>query len=356
MKKYLSILCALTLMATAFVSCGGSDDDDDEKEKTKSSASDEKDDDDSGKSSKKKSKKDDAEFDDSYAKSLYKAANTAIADLDMKDVNVTTISYIVTAEGELQTENTECERSLAEEFVECVSGYVDDFDKVPYALLYFRNCTCVEVFVGEEMDEKATGIYSNEDDADDLAKMTLDKIYENRKDYYQAEEKETESAAERSTKAVKLEDDNNDNGGNNDKDEALELAKSYIEYSDFSYLGLIDQIEYEGYSHDAAVYAADNCGADWMEEALESAMSYIEYGDFSEAVLLEQLLWEDFTEEEAEYGVKNCGADWIEEAEGFAKSYMEYNPDMTKDELTEMLEFEEFTEEQIKAGLKAAGF
>lgn len=35
----------------------------------------------------------------------------------------------------------------------------------------------------------------------------------------------------------------------------------------FSYTGLIEQLEYEQYSHDDAVYAADNCGADWNEQA-----------------------------------------------------------------------------------------
>lgn len=88
---------------------------------------------------------------------------------------------------------------------------------------------------------------------------------------------------------------------------ALKSAKSYLEYSSFSYKGLVEQLEYEGYSKEEATYAVDNCGADWKEQAAKTAKSYIEYSSFSRKSLLEQLKYEGFTSEEAEYGVTSVG-------------------------------------------------
>lgn len=88
---------------------------------------------------------------------------------------------------------------------------------------------------------------------------------------------------------------------------ALKSAKSYIEHLDFSYLDLIEQLEYEKYTHEEAVYGADHCGADWMQEAADCAASYLEHSSFSRQELYEQLLYEQFTPEQAEYGVKSVG-------------------------------------------------
>lgn len=88
---------------------------------------------------------------------------------------------------------------------------------------------------------------------------------------------------------------------------ALRSARSYLEYSAFSYKGLIEQLEYEKFSHEDAVYAADNCGADWNEQAAKSAKSYLEYTSFSRDSLIEQLEYEGFTNEQAIYGVRANG-------------------------------------------------
>lgn len=88
---------------------------------------------------------------------------------------------------------------------------------------------------------------------------------------------------------------------------ALESAKSYLEYSAFSYNGLVEQLEYEKYSHEDAVYAADHCGADWNEQAAKSAESYLAYSSFSRDGLIEQLEYEGFTHEQAVYGVEQNG-------------------------------------------------
>lgn len=88
---------------------------------------------------------------------------------------------------------------------------------------------------------------------------------------------------------------------------ALSTAKSYLNSIAFSYSGLIDQLEYEGYSHEEAVYGADNCGADWYEQAAKSAESYLNTMSFSRSGLIEQLEYEGFTHDQAVYGAEQNG-------------------------------------------------
>lgn len=88
---------------------------------------------------------------------------------------------------------------------------------------------------------------------------------------------------------------------------ALDTAKSYLKYSAFSYTGLIDQLEFEGYSESEAKYGVDNCGADWNEQAVKCAKAYLDTMSFSKQGLIEQLEYEGFTHEQAVYGVEHNG-------------------------------------------------
>lgn len=88
---------------------------------------------------------------------------------------------------------------------------------------------------------------------------------------------------------------------------ALESALSYLDFTAFSYSGLIEQLEYEGYSTEDATFAADYCGADWNEQAALSAQSYLDFTSFSRAGLIDQLMYEGFTREQAEYGADAVG-------------------------------------------------
>lgn len=88
---------------------------------------------------------------------------------------------------------------------------------------------------------------------------------------------------------------------------ALDKALAYLDYTAFSYKGLIEQLEYEGFSHEEAVYGVDNCGADWKEQAAVKAQQYLDYSSFSRSSLIEQLEFEGFTTEQAEYGVAQVG-------------------------------------------------
>ena len=70
----------------------------------------------------------------------------------------------------------------------------------------------------------------------------------------------------------------------------------------FSRSGLIEQLEYEGFSTEDATYAVDNLNADWNKQAALSAEQYLEMTSFSRSGLIEQLEYEGFTSAQAEYG------------------------------------------------------
>lgn len=88
---------------------------------------------------------------------------------------------------------------------------------------------------------------------------------------------------------------------------ALKKAGDYLDYTAFSYKGLVEQLEYEGYTRNEAMYAADHCGADWNEQAAKKAQQYLDYSSFSKQGLMEQLEYEGFTQRQAMYAVQAVG-------------------------------------------------
>lgn len=136
---------------------------------------------------------------------------------------------------------------------------------------------------------------------------------------------------------------------------ALKSAQSYLKFSGFSREGLIEQLEFEKYTHSEAVYAVDHCDANWSQQAVECAKSYIRSGAFSYNGLIEQLEYEKFTKEQAKYGASNCGADWNAEAAECAKSYLSWSS-FSRADLIDQLLYEGFTQKQAEYGVKAAGY
>lgn len=138
------------------------------------------------------------------------------------------------------------------------------------------------------------------------------------------------------------------------KQNALKKAETYLNFSAFSYLGLINQLEFEKFSHEDAVYGADNCGANWNEQALKKAKSYLDFSAFSYSGLIDQLEFEKFTAEQAKYGADNCGANWNEQAAKKAESYLK-TFSFSRQGLIDQLEFEGFTYEQAVYGVNSVG-
>ena len=101
--------------------------------------------------------------------------------------------------------------------------------------------------------------------------------------------------------------DTTPSGGTIGEQNALAKANSSLRVMAFSYEGLVGQLEYEGFSHDEAVYGADNCGADWYEQAVAKAKSYLEFTSFSREGLKNQLEYEGFTEDQVKYALDEIG-------------------------------------------------
>lgn len=135
---------------------------------------------------------------------------------------------------------------------------------------------------------------------------------------------------------------------------ALSSAEDYLLLMPFSYNGLIEQLEYEGYTHAEATYAADNCGADWYAQALEEAKDYLSLMSFSYSGLIEQLEYEGYTTAEATYAADNCGADWYEQAAKAARDYLDLMS-FSRDGLIDQLEYEGFTHDQAVYGVEQNG-
>jgi hypothetical protein len=84
-------------------------------------------------------------------------------------------------------------------------------------------------------------------------------------------------------------------------------AGNYLDIMSFSRSGLIDQLEFEGYSTEDATWAVDNVTVDWNQQAARSAQRYLDMMSFSRSGLVEQLEFEGFTPAQAEYGVSQAG-------------------------------------------------
>ncbi len=96
-------------------------------------------------------------------------------------------------------------------------------------------------------------------------------------------------------------------GGSISQRNALGSAQDYLDYTAFSRSGLIDQLEYEGYSNADATWAVDHVTVDWNQQAAKKAQEYLDYTSFSRSGLIDQLEYEGFTAAQAEYGVSQAG-------------------------------------------------
>lgn len=132
---------------------------------------------------------------------------------------------------------------------------------------------------------------------------STDTYSDSNSDNYSYSDSDTEETAEDDFEEDVVEDDTATIGEKN----ALQEAKDYLNYSAFSYTGLIEQLEYEGYSNDEATYGVSNCDADWDEQAVMMATEYMDYSSFSRQGLIDQLKYEGFTTKQATYGVEANG-------------------------------------------------
>jgi len=84
------------------------------------------------------------------------------------------------------------------------------------------------------------------------------------------------------------------------------MAKQYIKTMAFSKSGLVEQLQYEGFSRGAASCGASHAGANWYAQAVKSAREYLRTMPFSRSGLIEQLEYEGYTHAQAAYGVSRA--------------------------------------------------
>ncbi len=87
----------------------------------------------------------------------------------------------------------------------------------------------------------------------------------------------------------------------------MRAAQKYLNYTAFSRQGLIQQLEYDGFSTADATFAVDSITIDWNQQAVKAAKKYLNYTSFSRQGLIEQLEYDGFTPSQAAYGVAATG-------------------------------------------------
>lgn len=91
---------------------------------------------------------------------------------------------------------------------------------------------------------------------------------------------------------------------------AIRKAESLLDYTSFSRQGLIDQLEYSEFSTTDAAFAVGqieaNGGVDWNEQAVKKAESLLDYTSFSLSGLVDQLEYSGFTPSQAQFGASTA--------------------------------------------------
>jgi hypothetical protein len=88
---------------------------------------------------------------------------------------------------------------------------------------------------------------------------------------------------------------------------AVRVAKDYLRTSGFSFKGLVEQLEFEGFTASDSRYGASHAGANWWKQAVRVARDYLRTEGFSFRGMVEQLQFEGFTHAQAVYGARTVG-------------------------------------------------
>lgn len=88
---------------------------------------------------------------------------------------------------------------------------------------------------------------------------------------------------------------------------AVRAARDYLGIMAFSRSGLIDQLEFDGYSAADATAAVDQISPDWNAQAAAAAEEYLDIMPLSRSELIDQLEFDGFTSAQATYGADQAG-------------------------------------------------
>ena len=179
-----------------------------------------------------------------------------------------------------------------------VSEYINLIDSKSYYDMTPEERTKVTQFIDTKFNELPEELKSEYQAKYDSAKTSKDEGVAK----LQAEEEAKKAAEEEAKRQEEEEQRKQLEYGN-----ATDCAQDYVDLMAFSRQRLISQLEYEGYSNEAAVYAVDNIRVDWNSECAECAQDYLNFMSFSRQGLYDQLAYEGFTDEQIQYGLSQVG-------------------------------------------------
>ena len=136
--------------------------------------------------------------------------------------------------------------------------------------------------------------------------------------------------------------------------QAVGSAENYLGFTAFSRQWLIEQLEFDGYTNSEATFGVDAQNADWNEQASQSARNLLSFGGFSRQGLIDQLEYEGYTNSEATFGADAQNADWNDQASRVAQSYLDF-AEFTRQELINQLLFDDFAQSEAEYGVNAVG-
>lgn len=184
-----------------------------------------------------------------------------------------------------------------------------DHESTPYKR-FFSVCTTDEDFVIVSLDIPLSSPFDYSSDyekiIDSIQILESEPVISSSPDISASSAPTNDTTQTEDSQITEPVQNNQDNVTTGQKN-GLSTALQYLSVLSFSRSGLIDQLEYEGFTNEEAVYAVDNCGADWNEQASKCAKHYLELMPFSRQELVDQLLYEGFTQSQAEYGVSQNG-------------------------------------------------
>ena len=92
---------------------------------------------------------------------------------------------------------------------------------------------------------------------------------------------------------------------NEKQQKAIAAAKAYLKYTPVSRQQLIEQLQYEDFSQQDAIYGTDHCDVDWNQQAILSATLYLDYTQANTDEIIAQLEYEGFTHDQAAYAAEH---------------------------------------------------
>ncbi|WP_286161075.1 Ltp family lipoprotein [Arthrobacter sp. MYb213] len=156
----------------------------------------------------------------------------------------------------------------------------------------------------EASAQKAADEEAKKDAAEASAKAEAEEKAEaEKKAKVEAEKKAKAEASAQAEAEAKAEKE----AGTLSQQNALSKASDYLDYTAFSKIGLIKQLEFEGFSNGDAKWAVERVSVDWNEQAALKAADYLDYTSFSKSGLTDQLIFEGYTKKQAAYGVSTTG-------------------------------------------------